>query len=841
MPSAIDPTKPVDGIPASKAELRANLLAAKTEIEALQASTGAMAVASTIADLTALVPVAGQSVYVLGYLSPGDGGGGLFYADTTGALETDGALVFPYDGDLSTQQTESFTPGGVNNAVLDTNLAFGTVEIEFATSPTTVSGTSWHLHGHRLVTNGVQRKPYVDHKTGVISDLDNRINAYTSAYASGANVTFRYKTIGNARRWVRTTDGTGVLPLAWFGIDPTWVDNTALERLCWACNVAARLGFTVVDCGGKTYRYRNTLEIPDGVTIRNGIWRCIDTDVLVPLRLDYDGLEIERALNDNPYPAWAPENNAMSWGLENIELDGNWQNNPDPWANYVADYDDLPSVLQNSAAYNGVAAFNHGGRVIPEGSKASIINCSIHGYGGNCLIGQGGCLFTTVNLHLYDSVKNHPLYSAQGTHTGMRLSGFAWGSHVKVESAEFIGLTINDLVINPVVAFQSSQNIMLYEGMDYDATQQTSHRYLRRGFHVSDFSVNLDNGGAEPVIGRLFCGIGDNLVVENGVIIGSATYDTAVFSELGNGFQHRLERAWALRNVSLVTRGTKDLTISGSFPHYAHGLVIENVVKSHDPAESAAAPAARMINLQDAIDPTTRSNDPGWSYPRQITVRGVCTDPDQSGSDALGLLAWDCKHADAADVHLRIEDCHWTCRGTSVLHTVGSTGNTGALTVNAPEKLILELVGGRCWNQSGFNGTNMRLLLRSAGYIENFRILMDDMAGDPVLVSDEIIEAEIASATGGETSLDVQTELFWPPQLVIVHQVGTKVVTDLSYEIRLSDNSTTTTYDAINDTTPSALNRRPIIRLKWPAGLAAADNVKFVLQCKVKPPGARLV
>jgi hypothetical protein len=38
MASAIDPTKPVDGIPAVKAELRDNLQAAKDEIEALQSS-----------------------------------------------------------------------------------------------------------------------------------------------------------------------------------------------------------------------------------------------------------------------------------------------------------------------------------------------------------------------------------------------------------------------------------------------------------------------------------------------------------------------------------------------------------------------------------------------------------------------------------------------------------------------------------------------------------------------------------------------------------------------------------------------------------------------------------
>ena len=36
MASAIDPTKPADGVPAQKADLRANLLAAKREIEMLQ-------------------------------------------------------------------------------------------------------------------------------------------------------------------------------------------------------------------------------------------------------------------------------------------------------------------------------------------------------------------------------------------------------------------------------------------------------------------------------------------------------------------------------------------------------------------------------------------------------------------------------------------------------------------------------------------------------------------------------------------------------------------------------------------------------------------------------------
>lgn len=40
MVSAIDATKPADGVPASKADLRSNLSAAKSEIETLQADLG---------------------------------------------------------------------------------------------------------------------------------------------------------------------------------------------------------------------------------------------------------------------------------------------------------------------------------------------------------------------------------------------------------------------------------------------------------------------------------------------------------------------------------------------------------------------------------------------------------------------------------------------------------------------------------------------------------------------------------------------------------------------------------------------------------------------------------
>jgi hypothetical protein len=52
MASAIDPTKPVDGTHAVKADLRANLLAAKTEIEALQAADAELGALARVDSIT---------------------------------------------------------------------------------------------------------------------------------------------------------------------------------------------------------------------------------------------------------------------------------------------------------------------------------------------------------------------------------------------------------------------------------------------------------------------------------------------------------------------------------------------------------------------------------------------------------------------------------------------------------------------------------------------------------------------------------------------------------------------------------------------------------------------
>jgi hypothetical protein len=71
MASQIDPTKPLDGVPAAKADLRGNLQAAKTEIEALQSGKADLGHTHTIADVSDAGALAGKNRIAAGDIDPG--------------------------------------------------------------------------------------------------------------------------------------------------------------------------------------------------------------------------------------------------------------------------------------------------------------------------------------------------------------------------------------------------------------------------------------------------------------------------------------------------------------------------------------------------------------------------------------------------------------------------------------------------------------------------------------------------------------------------------------------------------------------------------------------------
>ena len=71
MASAIDPTKPVDGVPSVKVNLRNNLEAAKTEIEALQAGKSDLGHQHVLGDLTNAGALAAKNVVATGDIAAG--------------------------------------------------------------------------------------------------------------------------------------------------------------------------------------------------------------------------------------------------------------------------------------------------------------------------------------------------------------------------------------------------------------------------------------------------------------------------------------------------------------------------------------------------------------------------------------------------------------------------------------------------------------------------------------------------------------------------------------------------------------------------------------------------
>ena len=116
MASAIDSTKPADGVPAVKSDLRANLQAAKAEIETLQAAKAEVAHSHGLGEITDAGALAGKDL-----VGPGD--------LASGAL--DGTPIDMQDQLLTRPQLKSFSETSptpeVSGGGLTLDLAAGNV------------------------------------------------------------------------------------------------------------------------------------------------------------------------------------------------------------------------------------------------------------------------------------------------------------------------------------------------------------------------------------------------------------------------------------------------------------------------------------------------------------------------------------------------------------------------------------------------------------------------------------------------------------------------------------------------------------------------------------------
>jgi hypothetical protein len=117
MASAIDPTKPTDGVPSVKLDLRTNLQAAKTEIESLQTGKSDVGHQHALGDLTDAGALAAKNVIGAGDIAVGA-------LDGISINMQDQPLIRPVLKDFSETSTTPAVSAGVLTLDLETANVF---------------------------------------------------------------------------------------------------------------------------------------------------------------------------------------------------------------------------------------------------------------------------------------------------------------------------------------------------------------------------------------------------------------------------------------------------------------------------------------------------------------------------------------------------------------------------------------------------------------------------------------------------------------------------------------------------------------------------------------------
>jgi hypothetical protein len=244
-------------------------------------------VVSSYAELVALrtegIEV-GTPVWVEGYYTAGDGGGGVFRLGEEGAYTCDGAIVLcPLDqlGDEITDVTTFASSQGIRQFTVSRfPVAFGTLTLTLA--GTNAGGQPWeivipdaYMHGTTYLNRDAPRRTF-EHETGRF--YENRdpsgrpIGALLNRHlGSGWSVsaTFRYRPIDGSLRWIRSHDASGtalgqqsqVWEARWFGCrahdEAPYFDNT--NCLNWAMALATHVNAA---SPGRVTEVRLTSDTP---------------------------------------------------------------------------------------------------------------------------------------------------------------------------------------------------------------------------------------------------------------------------------------------------------------------------------------------------------------------------------------------------------------------------------------------------------------------------------------------------------------------------------------------------------------------------------------------------
>jgi hypothetical protein len=150
---------------------------------------------------------------------------------------------------------------------------------------------------------------------------------------------------------------------------------------------------------------------------------------------------------------------AEKWGIENLELDGNYQNNTRPFDENDDAWDTaaMGGWLQNSGDWAGFHTNGAGNQEYANGAEFHLSRVHIHGIGGNGIAtNPQGPKIIADNVAVGNSVRNHSIYHFNSSEQikNIKTYGYQWSPPMKLGSKDdnvttYDGVTFEDLIENP--------------------------------------------------------------------------------------------------------------------------------------------------------------------------------------------------------------------------------------------------------------------------------------------------------------------------------------------------------------------------------------------------------
>ena len=802
--------------------------------------------------LTGLQP--GQTVGVAGYYRAGDGGGGLFEVRDSG-LAPDGGLVFVPNEDISeeVEETRGFSRTiALRGLPPSEDIVFGTLSLraESFIRGTSVSIPGHHLHGHRYQSRW-SLKPTIFYEGGVFYDSHAGIQRYMGGgNAAAGQLTFRYRHTTSDRRLHRLNVGS-TLDAHWFGArpareGPSWTGSTDVQPiLAHMINVAA--GHNAEEAGSfnvvrlpatETYDYFGSIELANGLTLAGAAGtevvtatndlghtyqpvrlrsahtrlRVMDGEALLHIRMEKDASDPNYLAQDLKYildtrrTTISPGHNVMSAGLADIVLDGNWEGNHDAWTEGWATKDELETHLRNQPGWAGFVATIHAGKGIPQGQVIEIRNSAILGYGSNGLLGHANGTWVVENLRAGDSIWNHVIYGANGDYENLTLTGFAWG-HAAWGYGKINNFVYEDGEVSPERQGVEVFSVRGADSYGYDDPSRMA-RYVRDDGTVPDdmstqivgFYMDLRGSG----LGAAFNGLGPDISIagvseqDPGYIIMDKG-GLGVFYENGNGWQTGLYPRNRFEHIRVL-----DTSSEGRKWTLGHASLTEAVFRDIQTSRLDASEAVSSSSLD--LHAGWRNYD-AWDRPQEIEVESLVEQAPHQWIAKVGV------HERAAGMTVRITDSSFENTTSTLYRGSSGRGTLGAFNGD-PSKLRVYMTTSS-FNMIGSYFDNYELFFAMTSFEE----CTDKRSGR---TSEDAGQVSV-TATGGERTIDIPTNLLWKPL-------------DPSYiDVSASSNGLVQSVEAVHSNPDAADWRGPSLRVTLSRALTAGERVTFTWSAAVRP------